>query len=153
MPREIPAAELPSTPRLNTIMDRAMAKVKALLYELEMDRGKKEKDGRERGGACGGGRADDRRGRTGKERMKRRRRKEEEDKNKNRKRSLARVECRDALCCVRVVVAEEAVARRLRSVTYPTHALKEKLGYALVIKAGAGFPTRTLSKCFLHIAK
>ena len=41
MPREIPAAELPSTPRLNAIMDRAMAKVKALLYELEMDRGKK----------------------------------------------------------------------------------------------------------------
>ena len=49
LPREIPAAELPSTPRLNAIMDRAMAKVKALLYELEMDRGKKhdaEREGR-----------------------------------------------------------------------------------------------------------
>ena len=43
LPREIPAAELPSTPRLNGIMDRAMAKVKALLYELEMDRGKKQR--------------------------------------------------------------------------------------------------------------
>ena len=50
MPREIPAAELPSTPRLNAIMDRAMAKVKALLYELEMDRGKKHDAERGRGG-------------------------------------------------------------------------------------------------------
>ena len=55
LPREIPAAELPSTPRLNAIMDRSMAKVKALLYELEMDRGKKpegkkqrKKEGRKR---------------------------------------------------------------------------------------------------------
>ena len=48
LPREIPAAELPSTPRLNSIMDRAMAKVKALLYELEMDRGKKHKGKKER---------------------------------------------------------------------------------------------------------
>ena len=55
LPREI-AAELPSTPRLNAIMDRSMAKVKALLYELEMDRGKKpegkkqrKKEGRKEG--------------------------------------------------------------------------------------------------------
>ena len=48
LPREIPAAELPSTPRLNAIMDRAMAKVKALLYELEMDRGKKHEGKKER---------------------------------------------------------------------------------------------------------
>lgn len=40
LPREIPAEELPSTPHLNAIMDRAMKEVKALLYELEMDRGK-----------------------------------------------------------------------------------------------------------------
>ena len=54
MPREIPAAELPSTPRLNAIMDRAMAKVKALLYELEMDRGKKHDAERGRLGREGG---------------------------------------------------------------------------------------------------
>jgi hypothetical protein len=37
-PREILPGALPSTPHLNAIMDKAMAKVKALLYELEMDR-------------------------------------------------------------------------------------------------------------------
>ena len=99
MPREIPAAELPSTPRLNAIMDRAMAKVKALLYELEMDRGKKHDA--ERAGEVGV------RGREGKKRRKNETRKEEgrrgnekegrkENKNKNRKRG--RVEVIFLLC-------------------------------------------------------
>ena len=46
LPREIPSSELPSTPpQLNAIMDRAMAKVKRLLYELEMDKGKQRGEG------------------------------------------------------------------------------------------------------------
>ena len=84
LPREIPAAELPSTPRLNAIMDRAMAKVKALLYELEMDRGKKHEGKKERKKERTKDSSNDAR-KGGEERgMKRRERKE--DKNKNRKR-------------------------------------------------------------------
>lgn len=40
LPREIPLDELPSTPpQLNAIMDRAMAKVKTMLGELEKEKG------------------------------------------------------------------------------------------------------------------
>ena len=92
LPREIPAAELPSTPRLNAIMDRAMAKVKALLYELEMDRGKKHKAERA-GEPRGRGRNRERtkqgrneEGRRGNEKEGRK-----EDKNKNRKRGRVEV--------------------------------------------------------------
>ena len=39
LPREIPSTELPSTPQPNSIMDRALGKVKLMLRELEQDRG------------------------------------------------------------------------------------------------------------------
>ncbi len=40
LPREIKFDQLPSTPQLNGIMDRAMGKVKTLLRELEKEKGK-----------------------------------------------------------------------------------------------------------------
>ena len=89
LPREIPAAELPSTPRLNAIMDRAMAKVKALLYELEMDRGKKHNGERGREGGRGKKQRKNetrKEGRRGNEKEGRK-----EDKNKNRKRGRVEV--------------------------------------------------------------
>ena len=43
LPREIPSDNLPSTPELNAIMDRAMTKVKSLLFELEKDKGREDK--------------------------------------------------------------------------------------------------------------
>eukprot|EP00094_Tigriopus_californicus_P003406 TCALIF_03276-PA protein Name:"Protein of unknown function" AED:0.67 eAED:0.77 QI:0/0/0/0.33/1/1/3/0/315 len=41
LPREIESEELPSTPHLNAIMDNAMGKVKAMLLELENEKGKR----------------------------------------------------------------------------------------------------------------
>jgi hypothetical protein len=40
LPREIQSEQLPSTPQLNAIMDRAMGKVKLMLRDLEQDRGR-----------------------------------------------------------------------------------------------------------------
>lgn len=40
LPREIESEELPSTPHLNAIMDNAMSKVKAMLLELENEKGR-----------------------------------------------------------------------------------------------------------------
>lgn len=42
LPREIKVDQVPSTPHLNSIMDRALGKVKNLLKELEQERGKTE---------------------------------------------------------------------------------------------------------------
>ena len=40
LPREINTEQLPSTPQLNSLMDRALTKVKEQLYLLEMEKGR-----------------------------------------------------------------------------------------------------------------
>jgi hypothetical protein len=39
-PRAFQVDQLPSTPQLNAIMDRAMGKVKSMIMELEADKGR-----------------------------------------------------------------------------------------------------------------
>ncbi len=41
VPRAFEHDDLPSTPQLNRIMDRAMEKVKSMIQELESDKGKR----------------------------------------------------------------------------------------------------------------